>query len=76
MFNAWAVCSVLWAVVWLIFLSMRIGREAAATPGLGAITLAIVFGVPALTLAALWIFFRIRHSIAHRPKRRPGDRDG
>jgi hypothetical protein len=63
-------------VAWLIFLSMRFGRKAAAAPDLGVVALAIVFGVPALALAALWVFFRIRHLIAHRPTQRRGNRDG
>jgi len=61
-------------VAWLIFFSVRFGREVADAPGLEATAFAIIFGVPALALVALWSFFRIRHWIAHRPKPRSDGR--
>jgi hypothetical protein len=61
-------------VAWLIFLSARFGRSASTAPGVAVATMAIVFGVPAFALFALWVFFRIRHWIAHRPKRHHGAR--
>jgi hypothetical protein len=70
LFNVWAVCSVLWAVVWLFYFSVRYGREAAVERNLAVAALALAFGLPVITLLVLVIFFQVRHWIAHRPKRR------